>query len=42
MGLFGGLRKDVENNFLGYREVHLPNANVIKLPNLAELDRLQK
>ena len=35
MGLFGGLRKDVENHFLGYREVRLPNANVIELPNLA-------
>lgn len=35
MGLFGGLKKDVENHFLGYREVRLPNANVIELPNLA-------
>lgn len=35
MGLFGGLKKDVENYFLGYRVVRLPNSNEYQLPNIS-------
>jgi hypothetical protein len=35
MGLFGGLKKDVESYFLGYREVRRPNSNEYQLPNIS-------
>ena len=31
--MFGGLRKQVDDHFFGYREVRLPNPNEFELPN---------
>jgi hypothetical protein len=34
MALFGGLRREVEEHYFGYREVRLPNPNEYELPDI--------